>query len=409
MVDKAATLPRHLSPRGARPRDPSAPIVHLYSHGLDHGLAHGDACECDSLGIDDTGSGSGRALADPGAIAMVGANTVGIAYIQNSGSSWRVHFRRSTDGGATWRTAVPVSQTTGQPVNVSMAAAGSRFDIVWNQRIGGTARVWYAGSTDGGVTWGAKKSLSPSTHHAYDPRVARDTAGRVAVVWAGGPSGQTGNIWTRVSTDSGTTFGSRVALNTATAPSALPVVAISKYGKVHVAYNAVGGVWYQRSGDGGASWTNAKEVATGTENSASPALAASGMTVMIGFTRSANGDAWIKFRRSTNNGLAWEAARQLASQAANDTRAIVLSVRSGHWRALYARCTTSSCSDDAIATYLRQSNDAGAHWAAAERVSPTTHDNAVPIGADGGAKTVVAWQRQDVGGSILRVYSSRAT
>jgi hypothetical protein len=359
-------------------------------------------------------SGSGRSFADPGAIARAGTTT-GIAYIEMTSAVSRLYFKRSTNGGASWSSRESISGPTGQPLSVSMAGRGTRFDIVWTQLVGGTARVLYARSNDRGDTWTSVR-LSPTSENAHDARVARDGRGRVAIVWAGGPLGGSQHIWSRVSTDSGATFGARVAMATPFSVStAKPSVAIGASIRIHVAYNGNGTIMYQRTGNNGTSWAAARTLATGVETTTSPGLAASGRDVIVGFTRLSGGDAWVKYRWSNNDGTDWEAARQLGTQSANDTRSIVLNARGGWFRAVFSRCLTDPCTDDAIATMFRRSICCpGDNWQLPRRVSPTSQDRAIPIGVTGGQegagdKTVVAWYRQDAGGAILQVWTRRQT
>ena len=352
-------------------------------------------------------SGAGvRAHAEPGAIALAGSNTVGMAWIEPADFDSRVYFRRSTDGGKTWGTRKAISGTTGQSLVVSMSSYRSRFDIVWLQSAGGTTRVWYVRSTDAGKTWDTRKALSPSTLNAFDPRVARDAAGRVAVVWSG--EGQTNGVRSRVSTDGGVTFGGMVSVHQANPSYALPVVAIGRYGRIHIVYNDGDSVWYQRSGNDGSSWSSRVGLASGAQTFSGPALAAAGTTVVFGYTAVDGDETWVRIRRSTNNGTSWGGGSSLSPKSASESSQMVISVRSGRWRALFLRCLNDPCTEDA-ATYLRRSDDGGVTWSSVQRVSSTAHHRALPVGADGDTKTVVAWMRQDNFGAILQVWVRRQT
>ena len=54
---------------------------------------------------------------------------------------------------------------------------------------------------------------------------------------------------------------------------------------------------------------------------------------------------------------------------------------------------------------LRRSSDGGVRWTSAQRVSSHLHDRALPIAADGAAKTAVAWLRVDNFGATLQVWT----
>jgi hypothetical protein len=219
-----------------------------------------------------------------------------------------------------------------------------------------------------------------------------------------------------VAANGGVSFGGRVAVATPFAvSSAKPSVAIGSSVKIHVAYNGNDAILYQRSSDGGASWSPAQALAAGVDTSVSPGLAVAATDVFVGYTRVSGGDSWVQFRESENDGNSWAAARQLAPKSANNTGSPVLDTRGHYIRAVFSRCLTNPCADDAIATVVRvDCCTLGARWGPPRRVSPTSHDRAIPIGVTGSQanvfgeqKTIVAWYRQDSGGAILQVWTRR--
>ncbi len=84
-------------------------------------------------------------------------------------------FSRSTDGGATWSTPVRVNDDSGAPAwqwfGTMSVAPNGRIDAVWldTRDNPGTvlSSLYYAYSTDGGLTWSANERLSP----AFDPHL----------------------------------------------------------------------------------------------------------------------------------------------------------------------------------------------------------------------------------------------
>jgi hypothetical protein len=348
-----------------------------------------------------------RAFSGPASLVMAGPNTFGIAYIEPAdGPSARVYFKRSVNGGQTWRARTPISGTNAQPLSVSMAASGQFIDIVWSQLNNGNVRVWWACSRDAGVSWVTER-VSPLTEDAFNPRVARQPSGFVAVVWVGQHESDQPSVRYRAKdTDGCGGFNRPVStVHEVSTTQTWPVVAIGAERRSHVVYADGGAIWYQRKSNAGP-WGSQRELVSSSQDPTEPTIAAEGATVVMGFTRITGGETWVRIRRSIDNGQNWGAAVSLSSQATLDTSMLTLSVRNGHWRALYARCRTAPC-DHHLASVLRRSDNGGVTWSGAQRVSSTAHDRAIPIGADGGAKTVVAWMRQDSGGGILQVWARR--
>jgi Neuraminidase (sialidase) len=345
----------------------------------------------------------GRAVADPGAMAAISDSTIGIVYAEQRTGPFRVMFRRSTDGGSTWHPATRISSASAFAEWPAFSGANGTFDVVWvEEDSNGDHRVWYARSRDEGVTWHARKRLTRDNEDSFLPKVAR-RGNLVAISWIGQESGNPVRVYTRVSTDGGASFGPRRRLADVTSQTR-PAVAIGKNDKIHVVYGH-DGLQYQRSGDRGQTWSRPEELSA-TTGIWVPGLAASGRTIIVAFTRTGVGDDWIVYRRSRNNGFAWEASHALSPRRFRNAFAVALSVRDGRWRAAFARCTARGCPEDSIETLLRVSADRGGHWTDAERVSNTS-GAAVPVGATGGTKSVVAWVRQDGFGGISRIYARR--
>ena len=356
-------------------------------------------------------SGPGPAYGTPGAIAMAGS-TIGVAWVERgSDQRWRLYFRRSTDSGLTWASRVLISGT-GLALTVSMAGTGSRLDLVWNQAVNGMAQVWYVRSIDAGASWGTKQALSPASENADAPAVARDTSGRVAVVWSGGNPMLPPSVWSRVSSNGGNTFGAAQALNEVSSP-AFPRVAIGLDGRIHVVYqdglvpSGASETWYQRSRDARQQWTAPQRLATSTEGST---IAAAGRVVLIGYQRlvmvANRPERWVKYRRSIDNGATWESPKQLATKEGQNTVQPVFSVRNGRWRAIFVRCQTFIC--DQATIRLRSSIDKGVSWSSPRLVSPNINASNSPIGADGGKKAVVAWSRANASGNPGQVLVRRS-
>ena len=353
-------------------------------------------------------SGAGRAYADQGAMASAG-NTIAVVYAERGENFLsHVYVRRSTDGGTTWRAPVRLSSRTADAQMPTITGLRVFFDVAWvEQDSNGDYRLKYARSVNSGANWGMRQTLSPEGEGAFEPRIARGWGDVVGVTWVSQDLGEPSKVQARVSINGGATFRSRKTLSEV-GPESKPNIAIGNNGKLHVAYtDNAGPVFYQKSGNLGVSWSAPVLIEDQVQQFWAPGLAASGPTVMIGYARqAASGDIWVVYRRSNNGGTSWGSAKALSPRDGTDSLMVVLSVDGDEWRAAYARCSTDPCSDEAIVARVRTSTNAGDSWTPSQRVSPTIHSRAIPVGVHGNARPVVAWTRWE-GGTFVGVYARR--
>jgi hypothetical protein len=154
-------------------------------------------------------------------------------YEQAGGAKGKVHLyvSRSGDRGATW--AIRELDGSAAPPDCSAyqcgwAYLGAQITIasddgqgvyaLWNAGTvnGGPERVYFAASTDRGLTWGPKRDVSSAPQgaaHAF-PAMVAGGAGDVRLAWMDARAGSAWNVYQRRSTDGGASFGPEVTLST---------------------------------------------------------------------------------------------------------------------------------------------------------------------------------------------------
>lgn len=124
-------------------------------------------------------SGGSTVITD---IAVGQGDVVHICYPgvdDNPDGSSLVHYKRSTDNGATWSAGVriggdPISGNTANSQNrVRIAAADGRVIVCWEGPLNATRPITGVRSLDDGVSWGSRFDLTPSpsvvnNHHNID-------------------------------------------------------------------------------------------------------------------------------------------------------------------------------------------------------------------------------------------------
>jgi predicted neuraminidase len=108
-----------------------------------------------------------------------------------SPSTWRVHFERSRDEGATWSVARPPASADGAPIDAIQPSilthAGGRLQAVGRTRSGRVFETW---STDAGQTWTPVTLIElPNPSAGTDAVTLRD--GRHLLVYNHTPKGRT--------------------------------------------------------------------------------------------------------------------------------------------------------------------------------------------------------------------------
>ena len=181
-----------------------------------------------------TKNGLGWSLAGGGVVDPAGRAFFGWSgYTQNGGAKGPVNLfvSRSIDGGSTWSTTT--LDVSGSPPDCSdmfcgWAYLGAQLTLagdedgslyaLWNAGVGDRApeRIFFAKSTDAGLTWSRKVDVSaapPGSNHAF-PAIVAGAAGDVRISWMDARHGRLWNTYYRRSTNGGATWSGEVDLST---------------------------------------------------------------------------------------------------------------------------------------------------------------------------------------------------
>ncbi|MBI5936080.1 MAG: exo-alpha-sialidase [Chloroflexi bacterium] len=180
----------------------------------------------------------GWSLAGGGTVTPNGEVFFAWAGYEGSGgakANVNLYISKSTNGGATWTTKM--IDTSKSPPDCSAYVCGwaylgaqivmtsddaGNIYALWNAGsvAKGPERIYFAKSTDGGVTWSAKQDVSTApagTHHNF-PAIAATGNGDVRISWMDARAANGGmdkwNVYYRSSTNGGSSWTSEVDLST---------------------------------------------------------------------------------------------------------------------------------------------------------------------------------------------------
>jgi hypothetical protein len=117
-----------------------------------------------------------------------------------------IFFARSTDGGLTFTDPENISETTGNSRSAQISVEGNNVYVVWLDETPGNAEIFFARSTDGGLTFSEPENISENTRTSGSPQISSE-GNNVYVVWIdASPNLVQFDIFFATSSDGGLTF-----------------------------------------------------------------------------------------------------------------------------------------------------------------------------------------------------------
>jgi hypothetical protein len=332
--------------------------------------------------------------------------------VTGSGSQPEVWLRVSSNNGASFGSPIRISTNTGISLHPSVAATGSYVYVAWEDGTvvpgsGGGSEIWMRVSSNYGASFGSAIRITTNTGYSLHASVAA-TGSYVYVAWqddtAVSGSGSDYEIWLRASSNNAVSFGPAIRISTNTYTSAYPSVAASgSYAYVAWQDNTpVTGsgtayeVWMRVSSNNGASFGSAVRMSTNTAQSEYPSVAASGSYVYVAWgdwtpvTGSGDKDE-IWLRVSSNSGASFGSAIRMSTNAGYSDCPRVATSGSDVYVA-WQDDTPVSGNAGKPEVWLRVSSNNGVTFGSAIRISTNAYDSLHPSVAASGSVACVAWE-----------------
>jgi len=221
----------------------------------------------------------------------------------------------SAELGAAWTTK-RLTNNTGNSLRSKIAVNGSDIYVVWEDETPGNKEIFFKKSNDGGTTWQIAKRLTNNSGSSFGPQIALSGA-NVFVVWCDDTTGNY-EVFFKKSTDGGMTWQASKRLTYNSGNSLYPKIAVSNTNIYVVWHDNTPGnceIYFKKSTNGGTSWQAAKRLTNNSGDSGWPCIAVSGSNVYMAWSDYTSGNFEIYFRKSTDGGATWQTAKRLTNNS----------------------------------------------------------------------------------------------
>ncbi len=306
------------------------------------------------------------------------------------------------------RTQINIGGSNGSGADgIGLAVRGTTFYAAWAEQGGNgaaTQDIWFASSTDDGVTWGAPTRVDtgdvPHLNDSDQPRLVVTADGTVVVIFqefrdaAAAGSTADADVFYNRSTDGGATWlPSALPLNTTTAGANIA----SDVDRIwlHASGNNVYATWeedeiaglgqeeeikFVMSTNAGATWS-APAVITSTmpqvDDVDDPKVAGSGLNVVVAFIDDNGGNEDLEILNSTDGGVTWTQTA-VETNTAGDADTARIAMDGNNVLVAWFDDEVSGSNDNEIHAVF--STDGGVTWSAEMTINPT-------VGLNGPATT----------------------
>jgi hypothetical protein len=189
--------------------------------------------------------------------------------------------------------------------------------IVWYDDRNGDFDIYYANSTDGGITFSTSKKVNDdvSGNWQADPCIAVDNTGKIYIAWRDDRNGNP-DIYFANSTDGGNTFSANKKVNDDSGSEwqYVPTITVNNAAKIYIAWrderNGDPDIYFANSTDGGNTFSANKRINDdiGSTIQSKPSVAVDGTDkIYLAWTDSRNNDYDIYFSNSTDGGNTFSA------------------------------------------------------------------------------------------------------
>ena len=327
----------------------------------------------------------------------VSGNYIYVAWEDFRDGNSEIYYKRSTDSGLNWGADTRLTTDPAISGAPTVAALGTFVHITWVDFRNGNPEIYYKRSTDYGANWEAVVRLTNDPASSLFP-VLSASGNDLHIAWVDERNGNP-EIYYKRSTNKGVSWEADFRLTQD--PLISEYVRICSSGLfVHTVWkdNRDGNneIYYKRSTNGGASWDGVSRLTNDPDESYNPDISVTGANVHIVWVEYLSGSREIYYKRSTDNGLNWDAGIRLTNNSALSDFPAVISSGS------YVHTAWTDDRDGNWEIYYKRSTDGGATWNNSfTRLTNDPEESKVPSICITGSAIHVLWSDKRLGAPEL--------
>jgi hypothetical protein len=329
-------------------------------------------------------------------IMASGSNIYVVWRDTHGGAANDIFFIKSSNNGTTFGSPINISNNAGESTNQQIAVSGSNVYVTWQDLTPGNNEIFFAKSTNSGTSFSAATNLSNNAGASIFPQIAA-SGSNVYITWEDLTPGNADTFFIK-SSDSGTTFGSKVNLSNNAGASITPQIAASGT-SVYVTWDDFtpgnDEIFFSKSTDGGATFNGASlgnppgapiNLSNTSTESKSPQIAVSGSNVYLVWQEkltSTNKD--VLFIKSTDGGATFGPQVNLSSNSGNSITPVIAVLGSN----LGVAWVDNTPGNNDI--FFKSSSDGGSTFSSVVNLSNTPGDSTFPALVLSTTKAYVTW------------------
>ena len=304
-------------------------------------------------------------------------NHLHVVWHDTSLGNQEIYYKRSTDGGATWSVVKRLTWNSGYSYYPHMAVDSyNHVHVVWYDDTPPNWVIMYKKSTDGGATWKALKWLTWTNGDlaSSDPTIAVDSNDILHLVWEEDNYPYFRDLMYKKSTDGGANWSAKKRLTWNSGASTSPYLIVDSNDYLHVVWQdqaQTAGeyeIYYKNSQDGGMTWSVPKRLTWNADASWNPKIAAGpGNELFVCWENSLSGLFEVFVMKSTNSGASWSALKRLTWNSVQSRFPFIAVDSSSNPYIVWEQGTY--CDFD---IYYKQSADGGGSWSMSTRLTWTS-------------------------------------